>query len=201
MKVEANGTSVEFDGALITLAKQGGWPLTFELREVKFVEFKDAEAHTDGSLTFHLDGNQRESLRFSRAKRDEFRQFAVEVDDARRKGSSKVIVTTGFLIPGREIVEVVDVITSEAAIGMNIFKDIANAWRDAVGGRSKSIQGILREARELCLVELRREAETRFADAVIGVDLHYTEFSSGMVTGGMVMVVATGTAVRLQYQS
>ena len=90
----------------------------------------------------------------------------------------------------------IDVISAECALGMNIFKDIANAWRDVGGGRAASLQGVLKEAKTTAMRELRQQALSVGADAVIGVDLDYTEITSSVVSGGMLMVVATGTAVR-----
>ena len=64
------------------------------------------------------------------------------------------------------------------------------------GGRSGSHQKALREARETCLEELAEEASGLGADAVVGVDLDYSEISGG--GKGMVLLVASGTAVRLR---
>ncbi|WP_234840845.1 YbjQ family protein [Sinorhizobium meliloti] len=78
---------------------------------------------------------------------------------------------------------------------MNVFRDIANNWRDFVGGRSNSAQKSLKEARTVCLDELRREASALGADAVIAVDLDYNELTTG--GAGILFVAATGTAVKL----
>lgn len=79
---------------------------------------------------------------------------------------------------------------------MNIFRDIANNWRDFVGGRGNSAQKSLKEARTACLEELKREAAAIGADAVIAVDLDYNELSTSG-SGGILFVAATGTAVKL----
>lgn len=78
---------------------------------------------------------------------------------------------------------------------MSVFKDIANNWRDFVGGRSSTAQNTLRDARTACMAELRREAAALEADAVIAVSLDYNEISTG--SGGIVFVAASGTAVKL----
>lgn len=80
---------------------------------------------------------------------------------------------------------------------MNIFRDIANSFRDFVGGRANSSQKSLREARLACLDGLRREAEAVGADAVIAVDLDYNELSTSGSGGGILFVAASGTAVKL----
>ncbi|WP_244617060.1 YbjQ family protein [Pleomorphomonas diazotrophica] len=114
------------------------------------------------------------------------------------KAASSVILTTAFDIPGRETGEIVDIVGAEVAIGVNIFKDIANAWRDTFGGRSNTVQTTLRDARVQCQAELRREAFRIGADAVIGVRFAYSEASVATGTGGGILFVsATGTAVSL----
>ncbi|MCV9965697.1 YbjQ family protein [Pararhizobium sp. BT-229] len=115
--------------------------------------------------------------------------------DLKRKHES-VILTTAFEIPNRKIEAVISIVASEAALGMNLFRDIANSWRDVVGGRANSAQASLKEARSSCLAELRKEAFELGADAVIAVDLDYNELSTGGA-GGILFVAATGTAVKL----
>lgn len=107
-----------------------------------------------------------------------------------------MILMMGFEAPNRKTEQVVGIVASEAALGMNIFRDIANSVRDIVGGRANSAQATLKEARTACLEELKREAAQYGADAVIAVDLDYNELSAG-ATGGIVFVAATGTAVKL----
>ncbi|WP_245585428.1 YbjQ family protein [Pleomorphomonas koreensis] len=114
------------------------------------------------------------------------------------KAASEIILTTAFDVPGREIGKIIDIVGAEVATGMNIFKDIANAWRDTFGGRSNTVQNALRDARTQCLVELRREAFRLGADAVIAVRIAYSEASVATGTGGGILFVsATGTAVSL----
>lgn len=88
-----------------------------------------------------------------------------------------------------------DIITAEFAVGMGLLTDIFNAWRDVFGGRSKSYQNALKDARKAVLLELRREAYLIGADAVLGVALDYSEISGGGKS--MMFLVASGTAVQL----
>ncbi|MGO7185288.1 YbjQ family protein [Rhizobium brockwellii] len=110
---------------------------------------------------------------------------------------SDVILTTSIDIPNRQVERVISIIASEAALGMNIFRDIANSFRDFAGGRANSSQKSLREARLACLDGLKREAEAVGADAVIAVDLDYNELSTSGGGGGILFVAASGTAVKL----
>ena len=77
-----------------------------------------------------------------------------------------------------------------------MFKDFFASVRDVFGGRSSSSQKALRDARRVCLAELRREALMVGANAVIGVDLDYSEISGD--DKSMLFLVATGTAVTVE---
>jgi uncharacterized protein YbjQ (UPF0145 family) len=75
-----------------------------------------------------------------------------------------------------------------------MFKDIFAGLRDLVGGRSKTYEGVIEEAKNDALRELQDRAQALGADAIIGVDL---DFETVGASGSMLMVIATGTAVRL----
>ena len=104
-----------------------------------------------------------------------------------------MIISTTTLIEGRPVNEYLGVVTGEAIMGANIFKDLFAGVRDIVGGRSAAYEEELRKARRIALVELGEEAQHLGADAVIGVDLDYETVGQG----SMLMVTASGTAVRL----
>ena len=89
----------------------------------------------------------------------------------------ELIVTTETTLSGYEVTERIDVITAECVFGMNIFRDMFAGIRDIIGGRSKASQKVLRDARHTCLTELRREALMVGGNAVIAVDLDYSEIS------------------------
>ena len=91
-------------------------------------------------------------------------------------------------------VERLGIVTAECAFGMHAFKDLFAGVRDIVGGRSEAIQNTLRESRNVVFQEMRMEAYELGADAVIAVDLDYVELSTA---GSMVLLVASGTAVRI----
>lgn len=110
--------------------------------------------------------------------------------------AGNIVLTTTHTVPGRETNEVLEIITAECAYGMNIFRDFFANIRDIVGGRSAATQKVLRDARRTCLAELRREALMLGADAVVGVDLDYSEISGGGKSG-LLFLVGSGTAVTL----
>ena len=103
-----------------------------------------------------------------------------------------MIVTTTPTIEGRNIAEYRGIVTGEAIIGANIFKDFFAGIRDIVGGRSAAYESELRNAREIALAEMAEAAEQRGGNAVVGVDLDYEVVGQG---GSMLMVTASGTAV------
>ena len=113
--------------------------------------------------------------------------------------AADIILTTSFSIANREIEREIEIVSAECAFGMNIFRDFFASVTDIVGGRSGATQNVLRDARTTALKELKREALMVGADAVIGVDLDYSEFSGQ--GKGMLFLVASGTAVKLKPQT
>ncbi|MEI4234819.1 heavy metal-binding domain-containing protein [Roseovarius sp. D22-M7] len=105
------------------------------------------------------------------------------------------MLTTETYPQGLNIIERVEIVTAECAFGMNIFKDLFSGVRDIVGGRSEAVQKTLRDTRRTALLELKKEAYEVGANAVIAVDLDYVELSA---SGNMVLLVASGTAVRIE---
>ena len=84
--------------------------------------------------------------------------------------------------------------TGEGILGANIFKDLFAGIRDIVGGRSGAYEQELAKARTIAIQEMTVAASALGADAVVGVDLDYETVGQG---GSMLMVTASGTAVRL----
>ncbi|MFN0728478.1 heavy metal-binding domain-containing protein [Polaribacter gochangensis] len=105
-----------------------------------------------------------------------------------------MIVSTTNTLETHEIKQYLGIVTGETIIGANLFKDIFAGIRDIVGGRSGSYEKVLREAKDIALKEMQDEAIRLGADAVIGVDLDYETVGA---SGGMLMVTASGTAVKL----
>lgn len=110
--------------------------------------------------------------------------------------AEETILTTAYSIAGREIDSEIEIISAEVVFGMNIFRDVFAGLRDIVGGRSGSVQKVLRDARLKALSELKSEAKLVKADAVIAVSLNYHELTGGGKNGA-IMLVASGTAVKL----
>jgi uncharacterized protein YbjQ (UPF0145 family) len=105
-----------------------------------------------------------------------------------------MITTTTPEIQGRTIQQYYGVISSEVIIGANVLKDIFAGLRDFFGGRSATYEKVLEEARNNALSELVAKAERMGANAVVGIDLDFETIGNN---GSMLMVVASGTAVRI----
>ena len=109
--------------------------------------------------------------------------------------SNAVIVTTTPNIDGKKITAYRGIVTGEAIMGANIFKDLFAGIRDIVGGRSATYERELRRAREIAMDEIKIAAAEMGANAVVGIDIDY-ETVGGQ--GSMLMVTVSGTAVVLQ---
>ena len=103
-------------------------------------------------------------------------------------------LTTTNTIEGKPVKDYLGIVTGETIIGANIFKDFFASIRDIVGGRSGSYEKVLREAKDTALKEMTDNALRMRADTIIGIDLDYETVGPN---GGMLMVTASGTAVRL----
>ena len=107
-----------------------------------------------------------------------------------------MILTTTSVIQGLEVYEYLGVVTGEAILGANIFRDMFAGIRDIVGGRAGSYEKELRRAREIAMSELEEQARRLGANAVVGIDIDY-ETISIQDGGSMLMVTTSGTALRV----
>ncbi|MBC7338844.1 MAG: heavy metal-binding domain-containing protein [Firmicutes bacterium] len=103
-----------------------------------------------------------------------------------------MIITTTPVIEGKPVQEYLGIVTGEAILGANIVRDLFATITDIVGGRSAAYEEELRRAREIALQEMADEATRLGGNAVVGVDIDYE-----VVREGMLMVSASGTAVRV----
>ena len=105
-----------------------------------------------------------------------------------------MIITTTPSVEGKSIVQYLGIVTGEAIMGANMFKDLFANLRDMVGGRSATYERELQRARDIALEEIGQRAAQLGANAVVGVDLDYEVLGQA---NGMLMVSVSGTAVRL----
>jgi uncharacterized protein YbjQ (UPF0145 family) len=105
-----------------------------------------------------------------------------------------MLVTTTHTLQDRKIEDYLGVCTGQTIYGANLFRDLFAGIRDLVGGRSGAYETVLRDGRELALQEMCEKAAEMGANAVIGVDIDYQVIGE---KGSMLMVVVTGTAIRI----
>ncbi len=105
-----------------------------------------------------------------------------------------MIITTTHNIEGHRITEYLGVVTGEAVLGANFFRDLFAKIRDVVGGRSGSYEKELAKARETAFREIEEEALDVGATAIVGIDLDYEVMGE---KGSMLMVSVSGTAVKV----
>lgn len=103
-----------------------------------------------------------------------------------------MIITTTPGIEGHPVQEYLGVVTGEAILGAHIGRDILASFTDIVGGRAGVYEEEVRKARKIALDEMAAEAKKLGANAVIGVDIDYE-----VIRDGMLMVAASGTAVKI----
>ena len=103
-----------------------------------------------------------------------------------------MIISTTPTLQDKRIVAYHGLVSGEAIMGANIFRDLFAAVRDIVGGQAGAYEKVLKDARDVALQEMTDEAMARGANAVVGVDLDYEAIGD---KGSMLMVSASGTAV------
>lgn len=106
-----------------------------------------------------------------------------------------MLITTTPIVEGKRIIEYYGIVSGETIIGANVFRDLFASIRDIVGGRSGSYEEVLRKAKNTALQEMQAQAAQMGANAVLGVDLDYETVGG---SGSMLMVTASGTAVRIE---
>jgi uncharacterized protein YbjQ (UPF0145 family) len=105
-----------------------------------------------------------------------------------------MLLTTTSVIDGKQITKYHGLVSGEAILGANIFRDLFAGIRDIVGGRSAAYETELRRAKELAIQEMVEQASALGANAIVGIDLDYETVGQG---GSMLMVSASGTAVSM----
>lgn len=106
-----------------------------------------------------------------------------------------MILSTTPSIEGKRVIKHLGIVTGEAIIGANIFKDLFAGIRDIVGGRTASYERVLRDAKNMALEDIQANAQSLGANAILSIDLDYETIGA---KGSMLMVSASGTAVVLE---
>lgn len=106
-----------------------------------------------------------------------------------------MLMTTTPSVEGRQITEYLGIVFGEVISGVDFVKDFAAGLSNFFGGRSGTYEEELIRAREQSMQEMQQRAYQMGADAVVGIDVDYEVLGSN---NGMLMVTASGTAVRLR---
>lgn len=106
-----------------------------------------------------------------------------------------MLVVTTDVVEGKKVARYLGLVSGEAILGANIFRDFFAGIRDIVGGRSAAYEEELRKAKDIAIAEMTQQAQMLGGNAVIGVDLDYETIGAN---GSMLMVSASGTAVVLE---
>lgn len=104
-----------------------------------------------------------------------------------------MLVVTTPNIEGKHITKYYGLVSGEAILGANIFRDFFAGIRDIVGGRSASYEEELRKAKAIAVKEMEDQAQAMGANAVVAVDIDYETIGQSML-----MVTACGTAIFYQ---
>jgi len=114
------------------------------------------------------------------------------------KVMEKVIVTTTNSIDGYSIEKYISIESVEVVIGTGVFSEFSGEMADFFGTRSSAFEIKMQNAKRAAISRMKIIADEHGGDAIVGMDLDYTEFS-----GNRIGVIANGTIVKLQkkYQS
>ena len=101
-----------------------------------------------------------------------------------------MVHSTTPALKGKTVSSYLGVVTGEAILGANVFKDFFAGIRDIVGGRSAAYEKELQKARIIAFEEMDAQAKDLGANCILGIDIDYET-----VGGSMLKVSVSGTAV------
>ena len=106
-----------------------------------------------------------------------------------------MMVLTTHTVEGKRVRKYLGLVSGEAILGANLFKDLFAGIRDIVGGRAAAYERELHKAKTIAIQEMVNQAQVLGGNAVLGVDLDYETIGQN---GSMLMVSASGTAVEIE---
>ncbi|MCK9151047.1 heavy metal-binding domain-containing protein [Methanobacterium alcaliphilum] len=104
-----------------------------------------------------------------------------------------MLILTSPTLEGKEIKECHGLVTGDALLGANLYKDMFSGVRDVVGGRTSKYEEELKHARNIALKSMEEKAGDKGANAIIGTFVTYHNLGGTM--GNTIMVTVYGTAV------
>ncbi|MDF2152343.1 heavy metal-binding domain-containing protein [Vibrio sp. CAU 1672] len=103
-----------------------------------------------------------------------------------------MIYTTTDHIPGKEITEVLGVVSGNVVQSKHIGRDIMAGLKSIVGGEIRGYTEMMTEARNVAIQRMVDEAESKGANAIVGI-----RFTTSSIVDGSSEILVFGTAVRL----
>jgi uncharacterized protein YbjQ (UPF0145 family) len=116
-----------------------------------------------------------------------------KVASKKEKNLSSIIITTTHAIEGYRIVNYLGIDSAEVVIGTGVLGELVSDLNDFVGQRSTNFEKKLQQAKTIVFSKLKKKAIDAGGNAIIGIDLDYTEFSSNKIG-----VIASGTLVEIE---
>lgn len=148
---------------------------------------------------FQISGVQAEELEHLQRMQKEARRLerdAQQKDAAFRQAVAAVIVSTTHALDGWRVEEYLGIESVEFVIGTGIFSEVTSDIEDFFGLRSTAFEQKLAKAKKAVFETLKTRAVRLGGNAVIGIDMDYTEFS-----GNRVGLIVNGTVVRVSESS
>ena len=99
-----------------------------------------------------------------------------------------MIYTTTETIPGRDIIEIVGIVTGNVVQSKHIGRDIMAGLKSIVGGEIRGYTEMLSDARDVAIERLVASAAEKDADI---------RFTTSAIMDGSSEIMAFGTAVKL----
>jgi len=109
-----------------------------------------------------------------------------------RELANQVILTTTHTIDGHTVKRYLGIESVEFVIGTGLFSEITTNFQDFFGRRSTAFERKLQEAKKTVFDTLAMIAAERGANAILGIDVDYAEFSDNRIA-----LVVNGTLVEI----
>lgn len=106
---------------------------------------------------------------------------------------NELMITSGFSFENYVITEYLGFCSGECVLGTGFLSSLGASLADMLGSTSTLYEGKLESAKRNALDELYSKAKSLGANAIIGIDVDYTTFSSDIMG-----VIANGTAVKIK---
>ena len=113
-------------------------------------------------------------------------------DDYVQKRTASIIITTTSNVDGFNVIKYVDIESVEIVIGTGAFSEFDSAVADFFGARSTAFEQKLQKAKNIAFQKIKLKACEKGANAVIGIDIDYTEFS-----GNRIGIIVNGTLAEI----